>query len=174
MWLSKHILSSSFRPATTRDGNLLKNGVEKLTFEDFSKLLTCATSEFQNRPHVAMSVWAGAMQTTLPILREAQGAGIIGEGDFLLQRLGPVAASLGVMNTLGDAGMLRSHESFFTPCTTQTLVVRRPDEPVADAMWRAGGAVLVRLGSPVPLWNPRHRADAEHCGSSAPSETGRA
>lgn len=100
--LSKHVLSSSFRPAPTREGNLLKNGVEKLGFQDFSNLPTCASSEFYNRPHVGMSMWAGAMQTTVPILREAQEAGIVGEGlDFFLQKLGWVAAAMGVMNTFG-------------------------------------------------------------------------
>ena len=91
---------------------MLRNGVEKLAFPDFAKLLTCATSELRNRPAVGLSIWAGAMQATAPLLRAGVEQGILGEGlEFFLQKLDPLMAQLALVNTYGDGGLLRTHES---------------------------------------------------------------
>ena len=103
MPLAKRLLSSSFRPAPTREGNMLRNGVEKLQFADFAKLLTCATSELRNRPAVGLSIWAGSMQATAPLL--------LGEGlEYFLHKLDAVMPQLALLNTFGDGTLLRTHE----------------------------------------------------------------
>ena len=120
---------------------MLRNGVEKSSFNDVGKLLT---------PAVSLSIWAGAMEATNPVLRAGVEKGIVGDGlEFFLQKLDPLMAPLALLNTYGDSGLLRTHESLHAAVAdifkTLKQLNRTDGVPVAAMQMFKAGCGLVQF-----------------------------
>ena len=66
-------------------------------------------TDITTRPH---GIFCGALQNTTPVLRAGVEQGVLGEGlEFFLGKFDAVASQLALLNTYGDGGLLRTHES---------------------------------------------------------------
>ncbi|CAJ1366649.1 unnamed protein product, partial [Effrenium voratum] len=99
---ASQVLTSHTRPNPTRDGKLMKNGLEKLTAAKVVALMNNLSADSRNRPAVSFSVMCGALNTLAPILRQGQKQKILGSGvTYVLNQLEGMQAELNVANTFG-------------------------------------------------------------------------
>ena len=88
------------RPYPTKEGSLLKNGVERKSFEQIAGTLTALTSKARNRPVVAFSTMCGVLQILQPILLEGQKQKLLGNGlDLLFDFVTRISGELDICNT---------------------------------------------------------------------------
>ena len=161
---AKHLLTASARPYPTKEGALLKNKLDSHTAAEYQALLTVETSEAKNRPAIALSTAAGALQVVKGVVQEGQASGVLGPGftwlSAALEQCGP---SLALINTFGSPEALRTETSLPAAVAEFSKMLRKMNKKDQFHSWamaclRTGTALQHLAPAAGTDLGPRRRA----------------
>lgn len=140
--LNQHQLTSKSRMYITKKGELTKNKVETMTYEDFVATFDSGSTESRNRPKFGVQEFAHVFNTTRPMLQELQAQKLLGDGFAGL--LAQIDAHSAALETLDGAKGVAASKAEVEAATHEVLAWL--NGKASSKRWRAMIMALMRLG----------------------------
>ena len=140
--LNQRQLTSKSRMYITKKGDLTKNKVETMSYEDFVATFNSTTTESRNRPKFAIQEFAHVFNATRPMLKELQAEKLLGDGFGGL--LAQIDAHSGALDALDGASGKAASKAEIEAATKEVL--ERLHGTASSNRWRAMIMAIMRLG----------------------------